>query len=382
VKPDARRERATDALLRTILRENGDVVDGACLDAETAAAWTDDALGREERRALEQHVAACARCQAVLASIARSAPPLERVPLWRRARMQWLLPATALAALSVFVWTAVDSEHARKSPQPAAARVPAPPSQPTQQTETVPVTEEGRRAANELQQKELEKDALKKDRTEFRDARRQDSAAKAKTVPESPTRPAEPTALPPANEAVRVITPPPLPPTAAPPAPVGPLPSSAAGQVAGAAKPEGAASEKVLPQSPVFDRLAAADAVAAAADIVAPDQAYRWRIVNRTRLLRSIDSGASWQTQTPPAGVELNAGSAPSSSVCWLVGRTGVVLLTVDGGQTWQRLTAPAAVDLVRIAAMSADAATVTLADGRVFATTDRGKTWSVVRDM
>src|SRR4026209_376215 len=45
-----------------------------CLDAETMAAWADDALARDERQAAEAHAADCARCQALLAAMAAPMP--------------------------------------------------------------------------------------------------------------------------------------------------------------------------------------------------------------------------------------------------------------------------------------------------------------------
>ena len=71
---------------------------------------------------------------------------------------------------------------------------------------------------------------------------------------------------------------------------------------------------------------------------MSPDQAIRWRIVNRTRIERSTDSGASWQAVVFPEA------------------------------------TAP-----IAIRALSATGAIVTTADNRQFRTDDAGKTWSIV---
>src|SRR5258708_26298161 len=43
-----------------------------CMDTETLAAWSDDALSAREREAVESHAAVCARCQALLAAMART----------------------------------------------------------------------------------------------------------------------------------------------------------------------------------------------------------------------------------------------------------------------------------------------------------------------
>ena len=76
---------------------------GECLDAETIAAWADDTLGRDERRAVEAHAADCARCQALVAAMARTAPPAAARSWWRAPVMGWLVPLTAVAT-ALLVW--------------------------------------------------------------------------------------------------------------------------------------------------------------------------------------------------------------------------------------------------------------------------------------
>jgi photosystem II stability/assembly factor-like uncharacterized protein len=71
---------------------------------------------------------------------------------------------------------------------------------------------------------------------------------------------------------------------------------------------------------------------------VSPDVAIRWRIVNRTRIERSTDSGVRWEA-----------------------------------------IMFPEAADLVAIRALSTATAIVTTADNRQFRTDDAGKTWTPV---
>ena len=113
---------------------------------------------------------------------------------------------------------------------------------------------------------------------------------------------------------------------------------------------------------------------AAAAGIVSPDPAIRWR-VSGSVIQRSTDAGATWQPQSP--GVErssllarrrsrLSAGwSAAAASSCCRP--------TVEPGS---RVPFPEAVDLVAVKASSASSASVTTADGRVLTTSDGGATW------
>ena len=94
------------------------------------------------------------------------------------------------------------------------------------------------------------------------------------------------------------------------------------------------------------------------------------------RVERTVDGGARWEAQPTGTTTELDAGAAPSRSICWMIGRGGVVLLSTDG-QSWRRLPFPEATDLSGVRATDARAAEVTTADGRTFKTTDAGATWA-----
>src|SRR5208283_4316157 len=71
-----------------------------CADAESLAAYSDRSLSARERERLETHFADCARCQMLLADIARAdesariAKSAGAVPWYRR----WRLAVPALAA--------------------------------------------------------------------------------------------------------------------------------------------------------------------------------------------------------------------------------------------------------------------------------------------
>src|SRR6059058_5344875 len=70
--------------------------DGACLDADTLAAWADDGLAAAaERKAVESHAAGCARCQALLAAMVKTLPPPEATVSPVRTRAFWWLAAMA-----------------------------------------------------------------------------------------------------------------------------------------------------------------------------------------------------------------------------------------------------------------------------------------------
>src|SRR6188474_2969365 len=108
-KPD--RDAAIDRLLAgRATRSPGDTPDpaDACLDADTLAAWADGALDAGALATAEAHAADCARCQAMLAAMARTAPlaPARAVAPWWKPAFRWLVPLTAAAA-AVLVWTIV-----------------------------------------------------------------------------------------------------------------------------------------------------------------------------------------------------------------------------------------------------------------------------------
>ena len=100
-------ERSVHRLLTQTLREETAPDAVNCLDAETVAAWMDGVLPADVLAAAEGHAAGCARCQAVLSAMARTAPPVARRSWWPASlTFRFLVPATA-AATAVALWIAV-----------------------------------------------------------------------------------------------------------------------------------------------------------------------------------------------------------------------------------------------------------------------------------
>jgi hypothetical protein len=297
---------------------------GACLEAETLAAWTDGTLSPVERTAVEAHAADCERCLAVLAAIAKTTPPLSAVrrPSWFSVR--WLAPITA-AAVAITVWVIVQEPSSR-------VPLPAPPSTLADAVKpSDPGAQPERDAPAEVAARPLERKA------------ESDAASRALKDPSEARQAAK-------SPAVGAVT-------AAPPAAVASPP------------PVRAEAQQERFQAP------ARDALGASAPIVSPDANVRWRLAGRD-VERSTDGGRTWQLQPTGSEVELLAGAAPAPTVCWIVGRRGLVLRSTDGA-TWQRLPFPeATLDLAAVTARDALDATVTGADGRRYRTTDGGKTW------
>src|SRR5215471_12234856 len=75
-----------------------------CLDVATLAAWFDGSLSRAQRAIAESHASTCARCQAMLAAMAKTAPPAPARVWWQAPAVRWLVPLAATLAIAVVVW--------------------------------------------------------------------------------------------------------------------------------------------------------------------------------------------------------------------------------------------------------------------------------------
>ena len=304
-----------------------------CLDAETLAAWMDGGLPTAALAAARAHVAGCARCQALVATMVRLDPPAAAVTAPRPSRwwMTWLLPVAGAAA-AVTVWFAVAQ---RNPPAPAfeeqtkLAEAPAP-------STPVPPPAAAEPAAKTLADQAPKRDtaALAKERRQNADAKNEFSARSRVDEAKDAKKKAEVAAAPP---------------------------------VAAEANAAGARQEALRQTAPALDRLAPLE-------IRSPDPAVRWRLV-AGRVEKSIDGGATWVAQQLPVSAPVVAGVSPARNVCWLVGANGLVLLTTDG-QIWRRLAFPELTALAAVNATDAISATVRTADGREFVTKDAGITW------
>lgn len=319
-----------------------------CLDAETMAAWVDRALPAGDAAAVDAHVADCARCQAVLAVLAKTMPAVAQpVPWWRR---RWaigtLVPITA-GALTFAVWIATPR-------QPASSLAVTSPTIPSAPPAAAPAAAESPRAQTpeQLDRVEQAPTAALRVRTGIAstpapaDARDEPARAKSDQLRREDAAPA-----------------------ASPATPVAPAASAPAAAAGARQAVTARALESTL------------NKVAAGVDVVSPDPSIRWRVGAAGSIQRSADAGATWVAQASGVAQDLTAGTSPQRGVCWVVGRAGTVLQSTDGN-LWRRLEFPEAVDLTNIAARDAVVATVTTADGRRFQTADGGRTWARVQDF
>jgi hypothetical protein len=328
------RDRILEQALKHELRAAGTPPAGACLDAETLGAWTDGGLDPAAMATAEAHVANCARCQAMAATFARSAPVIEagpetsRVSIWK----WWLAPLAAGVAATT-LWMVVPEQQQIATAPPHAKAADAVPAPATTEAAAPPAPAKGAASerfaardsdlaasAREARQRAMQANAERKEEA----ARLQDQVAMA-------------------DAAARAAEAPP-PAAAAPPAPA-----------------EIGALQKRLAIAPI--------------EINTLDPSLVWRIVG-DRIERSGDGGKTWTLLRQQPGDGITAGSAPSNAVCWFVGRAGRVLLTTNSGATFTDISLAEPLDLASVAATDARSAAIYSVVGRRFRTDDGGRTW------
>jgi Putative zinc-finger len=355
--PDA----SIDRLLAGSLKARaGESRDGACMDAETLAAWVDGSLDTRERASAEAHAADCARCQALLAAMVKTLPaPTAAGSPWRLPAFGWLVPLTA-AATALAIWIAVPrpapvqvsevSEVATTVDQVAPAQAPlsAPPAESRAKVQPEPEAEL--------------KDKLAPQRAA-------EGAARSFAAPrEGLDAPLEKRPSPPASANNLA--------DAAPISPAAPSAGAAAAPSPAPAAPFQSADATLRRETAQLSARTSAFANVPEVVVVSSNPATRFRLLRGGGVQRSADAGATWRTEVTGATQTLTAGSSPSPSVCWLIGPSGIVLLSTNGA-SWRRLAFPEAVDLRSVTATDSENATITTADGRTFVTTDSGRTWS-----
>jgi len=410
------RDRSIESLLR---RREGDVPQSTdqCVDAESLAAWMESGLTADARATVEKHAAGCLRCQALLASMARTEPHEEPRPWWRSVTAKWLVPIAAVATAFV-VWTSVGREAVQRLPsQPssptASGNVPEPAATAPSAAAAVPPPASPDGFADKQSRQVAQTgdaDARPRQEVDRLERRRQTGGSAGNQPKPSPSplpnvsgvgggiespRPQTPTVADSAARAAAPSQPSPSPVTAPGPPLSGVQAPVAAPATASAADGKrtvvGGLPETVSVPRDVAQELAAGRAGAGGTngiEIRSPDPTYRWRILPPAGIQRSTDGGTTWASVDPlsrgqrfqngPTNV-LTAGSSPSRDVCWIVGRAGSVLLSTDGA-TWQRRPFPESTDLTSVRATSATNAVVTAADGRQLITSDGGATWRVVK--
>ena len=378
-KPD--RDRTIDRLLSGRAARGSDDSTDACLDANTLAAWADHALDARALAAVEAHATDCARCQAMLAAMARTAPvaPARAATPWRMPTLRWLVPLTAAAA-AVLLWAIVPernaqvnvrqiSENAETTPPPPSLATPPSPKEPATVAVVPPASADSPAARREMQPLAEAKDVDLSRRSADLSRRSADGAKAegAKTEADKKSQ-ASADALTDASARNADLS-----------RRSADLSRRSADGAKAEVRPErtrAAAESAAAPAAPAQPMAKTFSFGAPETVIVSSNPASRWRILQGGSVQRSMDGGATWQTQNTGVSETLSGGSSPSPSVCWLVGPKGIVLRTTDG-RSWTRVPFPEVVPLASVRATDDQTATVTTEDGRQFVTEDGGRTWT-----
>ena len=347
MSPD--RDRKLELALKHELRAAGAPDRDGCVDAETLGAWADGGLDSVQMASVELHVSTCARCQAIVAVAAQSAPVIAPVANegWFRFPRWALAPLAAAAAITIWMVVPQDTMQAPPAQAPVpfeARRDSAPPAAADATAQQAP--SQGKELADAAPAKPAGPPET------FAEEKRERTVDSRAKLEERQQRAEERTG---ANLGASAAAPPPI--TAPSPATTPPLPS---------APPP--------PAAPAVAESLMARAAVAPVVIVSPDASRRWRIANGA-IERSEDGGASWIATRALSGQTITGGTAPAGSICWLIGAGGMVMLTADG-ISFTEVPLPDRVDLTAITATDARTATVTTADGRRFRTDDSGRTW------
>lgn len=346
----ADRDRILEQALKHELR--GDAATTPHIDAETFAAWQDDALDAAQMADVELHVSTCPRCQELLAAFGRGtvAPtpqPAAEVPRFQW--WKWWLAPLAAGAAAVTLWMVVpEQQQLATAPPTPSSSVAVDKVQPTvveEKKADAPATltaaaepEKRAREADNFKENKLTAEASRDDRQQLKD--------QAVAAPKQEIAMAQPTA-------------------AAPPA------AAAAPQ----APPPAVAREELAGLRAAGELQKSARLAFAPIEVPTLDRNVRWRIAGN-RIERTDNAGQTWTSKREQTTDGIAAGSAPSSSVAWFAGRAGLVLLTGDAGTTFTEVSLAEPLDIASISATDVRTAIISTVSGRRFRTDDAGLTW------
>jgi len=291
VNADHDRDRALDQALKATLGRGADAPNTpACLDAETLAAWMDGGLDAPSVVMAEAHASHCARCQALIGTLARVTPAVTAsgaspMRLWR-----WWLAPLAAGAAAVTLWMVVPTDRYSEPPAPV-------PPQTVPRSTAADGTSQLAREVAPAPPKELQKNAP--------------SAGKAQPDPNKlADKPAErrdrtePRALEEQGSA-----------KAAAPAPMAPAAAAVIGQLR---------AQVALPDDVQITATAS------------PSASITWFVGRAGVVLLTVD-GKTVARLPFPETVDLTAITATDARTAIVTTADGRVFRTEDGGKTWRR---------------------------------------------
>ncbi len=422
MKDERTRDKAIEKLVAAKLSAQLKPQGAGCLGADGLAAYVERTLAPGERLACENHLAACARCQELVAELVRlmeaEAPVAAtgakaQVPRVRWFRVAWAAPAL-LALIIAGVWSTGEyrrrwerTEEARlKAPTPAA-------SSPAAMEDTNAPATSGEPARSETQQ--------------FRAARKQvrKMAPAESSAPQVSANPALTHAGPGEGGGIGrsdefsrapqgVIVTPGVRARLAEAAPavaggvgvgegagtLGKLESNAPSKdsslsvAARPAPPAAAPARDLEPQRYGENKLSEHDEarqkeapVVREKVLLAPTELdsltsrlgaspAHWR-VGRRGLIDRLNASGRWVKYPSGVKADLNEITFPSPSVGWVVGENGTILRTEDAGMTWIKISSPTTDGILHVTATNDREARISTRNGETFATTDGGKSWT-----
>ena len=298
---------AFDAALKNALRSAVASDPADCPSPEILAAYYDRTLSRAERARVDSHLASCARCPSMLASIARAdEDPSVAQPVRNLAWITRLLAPVAIVAVVIAIAIGVRNRSqppeviALNSRDNSAVPIPAvaPPSAPIP---NVPAMGEFRKSQT----------------AEDSSAKSASVAAQGASVESAPAMSA-----PSGGGAAKLMAAAPLPNQI----------SSPDGSVMWrfGARGEIMRSGNSRPWLPMRSG-ATADILAASA----PSNDVAWFVGNSGTIVRTRDGGATWQTVRPPKNADFTSITASDSNNATVSTASGESFVTRDGGVTW-----------------------------------------------
>ena len=303
-----------------------------CLDAETLAAWADGGLGQRALARAEAHMASCARCQTVMATLVSSHVELEPAPACASGpRVVAHRPALDGPAGRCRDRSAAVDGSARDRPGVRHDSTTGPRHRPVE-----PGPARVRECA--LSGVALTRRVCQSKATEEKLARTEPAARQERPEEREVTERARRTRRR-ANSATDLLAK--AEDRSAPVAGVAPAAppvrqNRADAEADRAAPAPAAAAPRRRRRRSAPRRVGARGDGGSAIDLSSRDSVVRWRLAGPGIVERSSDGGSSWERLDTGTRTVLAAGSCPSASVCWVVGRAGAVLLTTDA-RAWRR---------------------------------------------
>jgi hypothetical protein len=321
-----------------------------CLDPEILAAYYDRSLSRSERARVDSHLVSCARCQSMVASIARADDADRSLPPEASQGIFWLTRLLAPVAVVGVVIAIVIGMRTRQRPAPEIIALASPvgPSRlELPERAAVPPPQVAARV-----QQEIPSAPPAAGIGEPRNARILTHHLKRETK-KSASLPVA------SSSSMRLEA-----------SSAGAQPQNAPAEVAPEVAAPGVAASSAL--SGATTMVAKAKQIN---QISSPDGSVQWQFGTGGAIKRSGDS-TPWLVMRSGVTNDLLAASAPSNDVCWMAGKSGTIVRTLDGGAHWQLVAPPSRDDFTAISATDSTNATV-VANPQHFTTHDGGVTWS-----